>query len=254
MDKKPLILITNDDGVFAPGIRALIEVARKYGEIYVVAPDKGQSGMGHAITINSTIRLNKIDNDEFVEYSCSGTPVDCVKLGGNKILPRKPDLILSGINHGSNSSISVIYSGTMSAAVEGAIEGIPSIGFSLCSYRYDVDYTAVKHYVAKLIEYVLQNSLPKGTCLNVNFPETQSEPIKGIKLCRQAKAIWIEEFDERMDPSGRPYYWLTGHLQNPDLAEDTDEFALKNNYVSVVPVQFDMTSYTAMNNLKNIEL
>ena len=253
--KKPLILVTNDDGILSSGIRALIGVAEKFGEVYVIAPDKAQSGMGHAITINDTIRLNKFSlaDQNRVEYSCTGTPVDCVKLGANKILPRKPDLILSGINHGSNSSISVIYSGTMSAAVEGAIENIPSIGFSLCNHSVEADFTAAVFYADKIIDYVLKNGMEPNTCLNVNVPKLHINEIMGIKICRQAKAIWIEEFDERHDPNGKPYYWLTGYLNNPDQANDTDEFALQQGYVSVVPVQFDMTAYKAIDKLKMLE-
>jgi 5'-nucleotidase len=254
MNKKPLILVTNDDGYTAIGIRNLIEAAKKFGDVIVVAPDKPQSGMGHAITINNTLRIQEIEvNDVYKEYACSGTPVDCVKLAIANILKRKPDLILSGINHGSNSSISVIYSGTMSAAVEGAIEGIPSIGFSLCDYSINANFNACMVHVEKVIKHVLEYGLESGTCLNVNFPKYNGEPYKGIQICRQAKAVWIEQFDERHDPNGRPYYWLTGYLQNLDKETDTDEFALSNYYVSVVPTQFDLTAYQAIQKLKVLE-
>lgn len=253
--KKPLILVTNDDGILAPGIRSLISVAEKFGEVYVVAPDKGQSGMGHAITINNTIRINRfrLDDPDRNEYSCTGTPVDCIKLGANKILPRRPDLILSGINHGSNTSISVIYSGTMSAAVEGAIENIPSIGFSLCSHSMEADFGPSMFYAEKIIEHVLKHGLQPNTCLNVNIPKLHLNEIMGIKICRQAKAIWVEEFDERHDPGGKPYYWLTGYLNNPDPGTDTDEYQITNGYVAVVPIQFDMTAYKAMDGLRRLE-
>ena len=245
---KPLILVTNDDGINAPGIAALIEVMKTLGEVVIIAPDKAQSGMGHAITINSTIRINKRNTyDVKEEYSCSGTPVDCIKFGVNKIMDRKPDLCVSGINHGTNMSINVIYSGTMSAAVEGAIEGIPSIGFSLSDYTIDADFTASKKIVKTIAEKVLQNGLPEGVCLNVNIPKLKLEIIKGIKVCRQAKANWVEEFDERHDPSGHPYYWLTGKFENLDLNDiDTDIWALENGYVSIVPTQFDMTAHKAI--------
>lgn len=245
---KPLILVTNDDGINAPGIAALIEVMKTLGEVVIIAPDKAQSGMGHAITINSTIRINKRNTyDVKEEYSCSGTPVDCIKFGVNKIMDRKPDLCVSGINHGTNMSINVIYSGTMSAAVEGAIEGIPSIGFSLSDYTIDADFTASKKIVKTIAEKVLQNGLPEGVCLNVNIPKLKLELIKGIKVCRQAKANWVEEFDERHDPSGHPYYWLTGKFENLDLNDiDTDIWALENGYVSIVPTQFDMTAHKAI--------
>jgi len=250
--KRPLILITNDDGISAPGIQALVEVMRDLGDIAVIAPDKPQSGMGHAITINSTLRINKhkIYNVS-EEYSCSGTPVDCIKIAVNRILKRKPDLIVSGINHGSNMSINIIYSGTMSAAVEGAIEGIPSIGFSLCDHSIDADFTASKVIVKKITENVLKNGLPKDVCLNVNIPPLKLEQLKGIKVCRQARSNWIEELDERHDPNGQPYYWLTGKFINFEEGnQETDAWAIDHEYVSVVPVHFDMTAHHAIEDLK----
>lgn len=247
---KPLILITNDDGITAPGIRALVNAMKLIGDVVVVAPDKPQSGMGHAITINSTLRLQEVKQDGLTEYACSGTPVDCVKIAIDKILPRKPDLLVSGINHGANSSINVIYSGTMSAAVEGAIEGIPSIGFSLCNYALEADFTAAAHFAGIVAQNVLDHGLPAGVCLNVNFPDIPLDIIKGVKVCRQAKALWQEEFDERKDPYGRKYYWLTGKFVDLDGGEDTDVFALANNYVSVVPTQFDLTAHNAIKDMQ----
>lgn len=254
--KKPLILVSNDDGITAPGIRALIEVAKQFGEVVVVAPDGPQSGMGHAITINSTLRCDQIHVDSGLqkEYACSGTPVDCVKLAVNKILDRKPDLCISGINHGSNSSINVIYSGTMSAAVEGALEGIPSVGFSLLDFSFDADFTASKNVAADIIRMVLKEKLPKGVCLNVNIPKLPFDKIKGYKICRQADANWVEEFDERKDPAGRTYFWLTGSFQNFDNGTDTDEWALANDYVSIVPVKYDITSYETISLLNSWKL
>jgi 5'-nucleotidase len=255
MKEHPLILITNDDGITAPGIRALVEVMRELGDVVIVAPDKPQSGMGHAITINSTLRINKgHDYGVLEEYSCTGTPVDCVKIAVNKILKRKPDLVVSGINHGSNMSINIIYSGTMSAAVEGAIEGIPSIGFSVCDHSIDADFTAAKVIARKLAENVLKNGMPKDVCLNVNIPPLKLEEIKGIKVCRQARSNWIEELDERKDPSGNSYYWLTGKFVNyEEESTDTDAWALDNNYVSVVPVHFDMTAHHVLPDLKKFK-
>ena len=253
--KKPLILIVNDDGINAPGIRKLISIMNDFGEVVVVAPDGPQSGKGHAITIESTIRCDKviIDDGPQTEYSCSGTPVDFVKLAVNKLITRKPDLCVSGINHGSNSSINVIYSGTMSAAVEGALEGIPSIGFSLLDYSHEADFSEGEEYVRKITQSVLDNNLPEGVCLNVNIPKSvDDKKIKGIKVCRQAKANWVEEFDEREDPKGRKYYWLTGKFVNYDKGDDTDERALENHYISVVPVQFDVTAYHAISKLNTI--
>lgn len=253
MAEKKLILVCNDDGITAPGIRNLVEVAREFGEVVVVAPDKPQSAMGHAITINSTLRVQPVRQDGISEYACSGTPVDCIKLAVNKILHRKPDLLISGINHGSNASINVIYSGTMSAAMEGAMEGIPSIGFSLLDHSIDADFSASKHYASILIRKALENPMPSGICLNVNIPNVATEMIKGIKVCRQARANWEEEFDERRDPNGRPYYWLTGVFRNYDQGNDTDIWALENNYVSVVPCQFDITAHSALAHYKNWE-
>lgn len=248
---KPLILITNDDGISAPGLRALISVMAELGEIVVVAPDAPQSAMGHAITTNSTLYLNKIslEGDSFTEYSCSGTPVDCVKLAVNEILKRKPDLCVSGVNHGSNSSINVIYSGTMSAAVEAGIEGIPAIGFSLLDYDWNANFEPIKTFIKKIVLEVLENGLPQGVVLNVNFPKLEEKDIKGIRICRQAKAFWAEKFDKRKTPQGRDYYWLAGEFINQDKGEDTDEWALENNYISVVPVQFDLTAHHAIQNL-----
>ena len=242
---KPLILVTNDDGITAPGIRALISVMSEIGEVVVVAPDKPQSAMGHAITINSTLYINKIsaENATILEYSCSGTPVDCVKMAVNEILHRKPDLCVSGINHGSNSSINIIYSGTMSAAVEAGIEGIPAIGFSLADYDWNADFDAIKSFVKKIAIKVLENKLAEGVLLNVNFPKLKEKDIKGIRICRQAKAIWMEKFDKRKTPQGKDYYWLSGEFVNLDKGEDTDEWALHNGYISVVPVHFDMTAH-----------
>jgi 5'-nucleotidase len=255
MNTKPLILVTNDDGISAPGIRALISVMQELGDVVVVAPDSPQSAMGHAITINSTLHLSKIsaENAKILEYSCSGTPVDCVKMAVAEILHRKPDLCVSGINHGSNSSINVIYSGTMSAAVEAGIEGIPAIGFSLLDYDWNADFDQIKPFVKKIAQQVLKNGLSEGTVLNVNLPKLKTDAIKGIKICRQAKAIWKEKFDKRVTPFGRDYYWLTGEFVNLDKGEDTDEWALANGYISIVPVHFDLTAHHTIATLNTWE-
>lgn len=252
--KEPIILITNDDSIHAPGIRALVEAARGLGKIVVVAPDKPQSGMGHAITIGNPLRLHKMHLFADVEsYSCSGTPVDCVKLAVDKVLHRKPDICLSGINHGANHSINVIYSGTMSAALEASIESIPSIGFSLLDLSIEADFTAATHYARLLIEQMLKKPIAEPhLCLNVNIPKGELNSIKGIKICRQAYAKYDEEFDERRDPNGKRYYWLTGVFVNFDKGKDTDVWALKNNYVSVVPVQFDLTNMPLKKKLEKL--
>jgi len=253
---RPLILVTNDDGIVAPGIRALISVMSELGTVVVVAPDKPQSAMGHAITINSTLFINKVSAENAIvsEYSCSGTPVDCVKLAVNEILHRKPDLCVSGVNHGSNSSINVIYSGTMSAAVEAGIEGIPAIGFSLLDYDWNADFDAIKSSIKKITLEVLEKGLPENVVLNVNFPKLKEHEIKGIRICRQAKAIWMEKFDKRITPQGKDYYWLTGEFVNQDNGEDTDEWALENGFISVVPVQFDLTAHHAIQQLNTWNL
>lgn len=255
-EKKPLILVCNDDGITAPGIRTLIDIMNQLGEVVVVAPDGPQSGMGHAITINSTLRCDPIhiDKGPQKEYACSGTPVDCVKLAVNVILPRKPDLLVSGINHGSNSSINVIYSGTMSAAVEGALESIPSVGFSLCDFSWEADFESARDYIRRVAEELLSNGLPQGICLNVNIPKSTSEGYAGMKVCRQARANWEEEFDSRKDPRDRNYYWLTGKFVNYDHGKDTDEWALEHNYISVVPVTTDLTAHHAIANLNSWNL
>ena len=249
--KRPLILVTNDDGINAPGIRTLISVVKNIGDVIVVAPDSPQSGMGHAITINSTLHSSRITpkNSEIIEYSCSGTPADCVKLAINELMPRKPDLCVSGINHGSNSSINVIYSGTMSAAIEAGIEGVPAIGFSLLDYSWNADFSQSKDFIRKITLNALNNGIPKGVVLNVNIPAVKKSDIKGVKICRQAKAYWVEEFDKRKNPLGQEYYWLTGKFVNKDQGEDTDEWALKNNYISIVPVEFDLTAHHAIKGL-----
>ena len=248
----PIILITNDDGITAPGIRNLVDAVRGLGQVVVVAPDKPQSGMGHAITIGVPLRLNKVEDmfDGVETWQTSGTPVDCVKLAVDKILHRKPDICLSGINHGANHSINVIYSGTMSAAMEASIESIPSIGFSLLDYRFEADFNAAKFYTHKIVKSLLQTKMEKHLLLNVNFPVVPLAEMKGIKICKQAYAKYEEDFDERLDPHGKKYYWLTGEFVNFDKGNDTDVWALQNNYVSVVPVQFDLTNYTLKKQLE----
>jgi 5'-nucleotidase len=246
------ILVTNDDGINAPGIRHLIEAVKDLGRVVVVAPDKPQSGMGHAITIGFPLRMSPVKLIDGVEaWSCSGTPVDCVKLAVDKVLHRKPDLCLSGINHGANHSINVIYSGTMSAAIEASIESIPSVGFSLLDYSVEADFTGAKKYARLIVESLMkQKQLDKHLCLNVNFPAIPESLIKGVKICRQAYAKYEEDFHERKDPHGKKYYWLTGAFVNFDEGKDTDVWALENNFVSVVPVQFDLTNYTLKSKLE----
>jgi len=248
-EKRPLILITNDDGITAPGIRALIKAIAPLGEVVVVAPDAPQSGMGHAITVNDTLYCEQVTIDQgskITEFSCSGTPADCIKIGVNEVLDRRPDLVVSGINHGSNASINVIYSGTMSAAVEAGTMGIPAIGFSLLDFGYNADFSHLLAPVQQITRQCLKSGLPKGVVLNVNFPKIDHAPLKGIRVCRQADAHWVEKFDKRTSPMGRSYYWLSGEFVNLDQGEDTDQWALDHGYISIVPVQYDLTAHHAI--------
>lgn len=250
--KDKLILVTNDDGIYSRGITALAESVMPFGEIVVVAPPDSESGMSQAITVKHPLRVRKAQLNGYTGYIVNGTPTDCVKLAFNKLLPRKPDLLVSGINHGSNSSTSVLYSGTLGAALEGSLNGIPSIGFSTINYDPDADLTIPRKYAEIITSMVIENGLPPRVCLNVNFPANTGEEPKGIKICRQTIGYWREEFDQRKDPVGRDYYWLTGEFFNTEPeAEDTDEWALKNNYISIVPLTIDLTSYNALDIIKN---
>ncbi len=251
---KPLILVTNDDGITAPGLRSLIHIMNEIGDVVVVAPDSPQSGMGHAITISDTLycKKEKIDDGPQKEYSISGTPADCVKFAVKEILHKKPDLCVSGINHGANSSINVIYSGTMSAAVEAGLEGIKSIGFSLLDYSWDADFTACKDYILKISLNLLKEK-KENLILNVNFP-SNTDKFKGIKVCRQAKGYWEDTYDKRTSPLGKEYYWLTGNFVTLEENKETDEWALSQGYVSVVPISYDMTSHKDIDKVKNWNL
>lgn len=246
-----LILVVNDDGIHAKGVEVLTDIAKNFGNVVQISPTESQSGMAHAITVKTPIRVYKlVDTEKLKIFTCNGTPVDCVKMAINKLLPRKPDLILSGINHGANSSSSVIYSGTMAATIEGCINDIPSIGFSLLDFSKDADFSIARNYVEKIINEAFLHYIPKGVCLNVNIPSKTMGDIKGIKICRQNHGVWREEFDHRTDPNGFDYYWLTGTFEDLEPhAEDTDEWALNNNYISIVPVQFDLTAYNFMKEL-----
>lgn len=246
---KPLILVTNDDGITSKGIRTLVNIMTTLGDVIVVAPDSPQSGMGHAITVGETLRLEENFIFEGIKaFECSGTPADCVKIARHFVLKdgRQPDVVVSGINHGSNTSISVLYSGTMSAAIEGAIEGTPAIGFSLADFAHDADFSHTESFIKKITLQVIKKGLPKGVALNVNFPPKRNEAIKGIRICRQANAKWVEDFDERVDPNGRRYFWMIGNFVNFDKGEDNDEWAIANNYVSVVPCGFDLTAHPSI--------
>jgi 5'-nucleotidase len=255
MQSKPLILVTNDDGMFAPGIKALVEIAQEFGEIVVVAPDSPQSGQGHAITIEHPLRLNKVKVFQGIDaYECNGTPVDCVKLAKHILLrDRKIDLCLSGINHGSNASINIIYSGTMSAAMEASLEGIPSIGFSLLDYSFEANFQASQPYLRKIVRDILTKGMEGTRLLNVNIPKLPYEQIKGVKVCRQSNGRWEEEFLQAKDPRGQPYYWLTGKFVYEDNGNDSDMEALQEGYISIVPSHHDLTKYEALQSLKYLE-
>ena len=255
-DNRPVILITNDDGLFAPGIKFLVDVAREFGTVVVVAPDSPQSAKGHAITIEEPVRLNKVEPfPGIIAYECSGTPVDCVKLAKHVLFKnrKQPDLCLSGVNHGSNASINIIYSGTMSAAMEASLEGIDSIGFSMLDYSFEANFEPGRPFIKAIIADVIKNGLRESNLLNVNIPNLDNGDIKGIKVCRQADARWKEEFQEGKDPRGRNYYWLTGKFENLDAGEDTDIWALNNGYISVVPSKHDLTHHPAIDKLKRLE-
>ena len=246
---RPTILITNDDSIYSTGIRLLIEIAQKFGDVVVVAPDSAQSAKGHSVTIGEPLRLKpKHSMFEGVKeaYACTGTPADCVKLGMDKVLEKKPDFCFSGINHGSNASVNVVYSGTMGAAMEAALAGVPSIGFSNQDYDHQGDLTTCAKYVEEIIETAMTKGFGNSSLLNVNVPFVPVDKVKGIRICRQAVAQWTQEFDERADPYGRSYYWLTGNLENNDIGEDTDLYALEHHYVSVVPVLLDFTAHQEM--------
>jgi 5'-nucleotidase len=247
-----LILITNDDGLYAAGLKALLEVMEEFGKIVLISTTISMSGMSQALTVKTPLRVKLLEeNDNHRIYACNGTPTDSVKLAINQLLGRYPDWVVSGINHGSNASVSVLYSGTMAAALEGCLYGISSAGFSLCSFSPTADFSACKDYIRIVMNKLALEPLPPGICLNVNVPAVSKEEIKGIRICRQAKGNWKEEFEKRKDPAGKTYYWLTGFFQNhePDAVE-TDEWALANNYVSIVPVSVDMTAHWYLDQLK----
>ena len=248
---KPVILITNDDGNNAPGLRYLIDTLRNMAKLYVVASEYPMSGQGHAITVRAPLRLHPVDQDhDYAEYSCNGTPVDCIKLGKNLVIGGKPDLVVSGINHGSNAAVNIVYSGTMAAVIEACIDGIPAIGFSLTDYSRKADFSHCDTVVKSIVKNVLEQGLPEDTCLNVNIPAVNGTAIRGVKVCRQAKARWIETFDSRKDPANKDYHWLTGEFYNRENQKDTDQWALDNNYVSVVPVHFDFTAHKALDHIQ----
>ncbi len=248
-----LILVTNDDGLYASGLRTLMEVMEEFGKVVVISTVESMSGMSQALTVKTPLRVKLLEeNEKHRIYACNGTPTDSIKIAINQLLERLPDVVVSGINHGSNASVSVLYSGTMAAALEGCLYGIDSAGFSMNDSSRNPDFSICRKYIRIIMEMIAGKSLPRGVCLNVNIPASSDGEIKGIKVCRQARGNWREEFEKRKDPMGKTYYWLTGFFcnQEPD-SEDTDEWALANNYVSVVPVTVDMTAYDYLDELNN---
>lgn len=249
---KPLILVCNDDGIFSPGIRALADVANEFGEVEIIAPDRQQSAVGHAITVSTPLRSRSFQIDgRFHGQAVSGTPADSVKLGHDQLMKRKPDLVVSGINHGSNAGINILYSGTVSAATEGTILGYPSIAISCTDYSEDADLSGAKDAARKVIGYTLNHGLPKGVTLNLNVPAGE---LKGIRWARQANSRYVEEFEGRVDPNNRSYYWLTGRLQLLEEGDDIDINVLEQGYASLTPIQYDMTAYNLLQDVKEIEL
>jgi len=252
MKQKPLILISNDDGWLAPGLTFLIDVLRPLGDLVVCVPDTGQSGMSTAITVTTPLRMTLVKQEPGLSlYKTNGTPVDCVKLALNHLFEeRRPDVVFSGVNHGTNASVAIHYSGTLGAVIEGCINSIPSVGLSLDNHEWDADFEPCRPYIRRLAEQVIENGLPKGRCLNVNIPSTTE--LKGIRLCRQAKGRWVEEFDMRQHPKGDFYYWLTGNFRNDEPeSTDTDMYALKEGYISVVPSTIDLTDPLLVEQLKS---
>ena len=250
-----LILVTNDDGIHSPGLKMLFEIMKEFGKVVMISSKEVMSGKSMAITVVDPLRAHIVEEtDDYKIYLTNGTPTDCVKLSINSLLDRKPDMIVSGINQGANSSVSVLYSGTMGAVIEGCLYGIDSIGFSLDSYSSKADYSVCIEPIRSVVKHVLDNPLPKNVCLNVNIPALKVGELKGMKICRQSVGNWKEEFVKRTDPIGKDYYWLTGKYNNhePD-AEDTDEWALEHGYVSVVPQTVDMTAFNHLDKFKVLE-
>jgi len=248
----PVILVCNDDGIFSPGIQALAEVADEFGEVHIIAPDREQSAVGHAVTVDTPLRSRSFQVDgRFNGQAVTGTPADSVKLAHDQLMKRKPDLVVSGINHGSNAGVNILYSGTVSAATEGTILGYPSIAVSCTDFDEDADLSGARDAARKVIGYVLSEGLPKGVTLNLNVPPGE---LKGIKWARQADSRYVEEFEGRVDPNNRSYYWLTGRLELLDEGEDLDITVLKKGYASLTPIQYDMTAYTLLKDVEDFEL
>lgn len=254
MKDKPRILISNDDGFQAKGLKKLTDLMRQIGDVMVISTEQPMSAQSHSMTIREPLRVNMLEKEEgYVKYVCNGRPVDCIKIGYQYFMTEKPDIVVSGINHGSNASTNVVYSGTMAVAVEACMDGIPAIGFSLDCYKADAYFDHLDEYIVDFTKRILRDGLPAGVCLNVNFPAFSEEKIKGVKVCRQADARWTEKYERRVDPFGHDYFWLTGEFVEQGKNDNTDVKALKDNYVSVVPTKYDWTAYEVVDNFKTWE-
>ncbi|MCF0212149.1 MAG: 5'/3'-nucleotidase SurE [Bacteroidales bacterium] len=256
---KPLILIGNDDGFQAKGLRTLIDVAREVGDVIVMCTGHNASAKSFSLTTYVPLRAQLMEHEDATNqqgaltlYATNGTPADTIKLGLEHFCPRRPDLMLSGINHGSNASINVVYSGTMGAALEAVINGIPAVGFSILEHDADADFSVCQPYIRDIVRRVVSQGIPQGVCLNVNFPYQEKGPIQGVKVCRAARAVWQNSYAKRTDPRGRDYFWMTGDFVCTDMAEDTDEWALAHSYVSVVPMRPDYTAHDMISNINSI--
>ena len=255
MDKKrPLILITNDDGYAAKGLRKLVTLMRQLGDVVLISTDEVMSAKSHSCTIRERIYVRLIQQEEgFIEYRSNGTPVDCVKLAYQKLCPRWPDLVVSGINHGMNAATTVVYSGTIGAVIEACMNGLTAIGYSLFSLNPDADFDHLDAAILEITKKVLKEGLPKGVCLNVNFPKRCEEPMKGIKVCRQAACRWVELFKDQYDEEGRQFFDLEGTFESDDIMPDTDLWALQHNYASLVPTCFDWTAHRCIEQMREFE-
>ena len=255
MDKnRPLILITNDDGYAAKGLRKLVTLMRTLGDVVLISTDEVMSAKSHSCTIRDRLYVRLVQQEEcFTEYRCNGTPVDCVKLAYQKLCERQPDLVVSGINHGMNAATTVVYSGTIGAVIEACMNGLTAIGYSLFSLDPDADFDHLDTAILEITKKVLAEGLPKGVCLNVNFPKRGEEPLKGIKVCRQAACRWVELFKDKFDENGEQFYDLEGTFESDDVMPDTDLWALQHNYASLVPTCFDWTAHAQIEPMKEFE-
>lgn len=252
MNERPLILVSNDDGYHAKGINSLLGVLKEFGDVIAVAPHTGRSGKGCSITSEIPVKLTKVQSGPGLEiYSCTGTPCDCIKLACHAVVPRKPDLVVGGINHGDNSAVNAHYSGTMGVVLEGCMKGIPSIAFSLCSHDADADFTPTFDVIRKVVRNVLQHGLPVGSCLNVNFPDIPQ--YKGVKVCRQARGSWVNEWGAHNHPRGGEWWWLTGEFVTTENDERADRVALDNGYVAITPTTIDLTDYRLLEDMQSWE-